>query len=251
MLKVSSFLRLSGGSLGDTTFLKVKGEYTARNKKVVNPKKFKTDPKLARVRENSGDFTMAAKSGKLVRNSIEPISPEIKEGTVTRRLLTEMMRVIKSDVISTAGNGNVRDGNYKLLIGFNFNINSRLRAAFNVNYTTEINRETGDLIINIPSFNPATNMKAPAGATHYKISSAGIAVDFVSLKKPKAAFFTSPLLPIDGNNTVALTISNNVSVGAQDRVFLTLGIQFFKVAGQWMSNVSNNSGDCMAIVDAG
>src|SRR5205085_12305740 len=97
---------------------------------------------------------------------------------LSARLAKRMMTVVKSDTTSIRGQRSVTKGNIQLLEGFEFNVNGVLSATLNAPYSATINRVTGALSVNIPSFTPAMLISAPQSATHFKIVSAGIELDF-------------------------------------------------------------------------
>ena len=237
--------------MGETTFMKINGKYTARNKVVTPLHGTGRDPKLVRVRENSAEFTTCSKSGKVLRGAIGQLLNDAKDSGVARRLHKEISKVIHTDNTSVRGKRILKDGNFRLLIGFNFNIKARLRAAFNLKFATQMNRLTGELTINIPSFKPETIIKAPLGTTHFKIVSAGTAVDFSMYQAIKTETIISPLIPWDSNVTTPINAVHHVDANTPDTLFLVLGIQFYKVAGQWIDKVKMGNANCLCIVDAG
>jgi hypothetical protein len=81
-----------------------------------------------------------------------------------------MMKVIQADASSTRGQRNVLDGKLEMLKGFDFNLYAP--------YSVTIDRVTGQLTVTLPPFVPSGMLASPAGATHFKIVSAGAAIDF-------------------------------------------------------------------------
>ena len=57
--------------MGETTFMKQKNgnNWRSQDKLVISPDRIKSDPKFARVRENSTEFTTAAHGGLLFRSN--------------------------------------------------------------------------------------------------------------------------------------------------------------------------------------
>ena len=161
--------------MGETTFVKnrTSAGYRSQDKLETTPGKFKTDPKLARVRENASDFATAAHGGKLIRNSISSLVKDAKDKTCTSRMLKALMAVVKSDAVSPAGTGNLVDGNTKLLVGFDYNAGATRNLVFPTPITDNIDRVTGQLTINIPAFVPLQDVHAPNGTTHFQFVSAG------------------------------------------------------------------------------
>ena len=231
MARVKSYLRLQG-SMGETTFVKQGaniGGYRSQDKKVTSPDKFKNDPKMARVRENASDFKTAARGGKLIRNSISSLVKDAKDSTLTSRMLKTLMAIIKSDTVSTAGHGNLVDGDLTLLTDFPFNVNAKLERMFGALITHNINKVTGQLTINIPVFTPSLELTAPSGTAKYQFVSAGLEMDFAAgTSKPdiqKSVQFAYNQVP-----TTALTLTHTVTPNSTLPLLLVFGIKFLKLA---------------------
>ena len=212
MLKQKSFMRLSSGSLGETTFVKSQEGYRAQEKRSLPPGKFKTDPAFQRVRENNSEFQSAAETAKLLRYSINPLVKTAHDGRTISRLVRAMMKVVKSDTVSAPGKRNFLDGDMTALKDFEFNANSLSVLAFANLVPFTINRVTGALTIDIPSFIPSAVIDAPAGATHFEIVTAGDSK-------------TTGILPL---NPTALVVNAAHTVAANSTLplMLVFGIKF-------------------------
>ena len=252
MLTVKGIINLSGGSMGDTTFMKIDGKHHARNKLEVSKDRFKKAPNFARVRENANQFGTASSSGKALRNSINSILHLSSDTGVAKRLHKEISKVFKTDGTNPRGEASIKESDISLLIGFNFNIKASLQSIVNLRYTTELNRTSGMLIINIPTFKPVKAIKAPEGTTHFKLITSGVAIDFKNLHLgAKSEIIESPLMVYDENDNSATTAVHHLQIDPQDSLFLVMGIQFYKVAGRWVDMVKNGAANCLAVVDAG
>ena len=237
--------------MGDTTFMKIKGKYTARPKAVRAVGKFKKHPRLARTRENAGDFGNSSKSGKVLREAIQELV-RAKDGGMVRRLHKVLSKVLRTDSINQPGKLQVNCGDLSLLIGFNFNIKASLRGAMNLPYFSELNRETGMIGITMPSFKPANCIKAPDGTTHFKIVTEAVSIDFTDFKKVSTTITeVTPLMPWDDIDTSTIQSINKLPCSVSDTLFLVVGIQFFQVAGKWVKTVKGNAANCLAIVAVG
>ena len=231
MARARSYVRMRG-SMGESTFVKQRNGpgYRVQDKLETTPGRIKTNPRMARVRENMSDFGRAAKAGKLLRNSISSLVNYAKDRSLSQRMGKTLMAVIKSDQLSPAGQGNVVDGNTNLLKDFQFNASASLESVFPTVFQRNINRVTGVLTIDIPVFKPSPDLKAPNGATHYQFVSAGTEVDFES-----GAFKTdiqkSGQLPYNTAATAALTLTHALTPNSTHPLFLVFGIRFFKQQG--------------------
>lgn len=157
------------GTIGNITFYKSKDGYMAREKSGLNADRIANDPSFARTRENGAEFGRAGNAGKVLRSAIRALLLNTADSRMIARLTREMMKVIQADTVNERGLRNVIDGEAELLTGFEFNANSKLGTVLFAPFTQSINRVTGVLEINIPSFIPVNMIAAPSGATHYKL----------------------------------------------------------------------------------
>jgi hypothetical protein len=215
------------GTLDDLTFSKTKDGYIVKKRTSLDGSKINNDPNFQRTRENNSEFGKAAKAGKMLRNAIRNQLQNAKDFRVVSRLTKEMMKVIKADSTNTRGQRNVIDGETEMLQGFDFNINAKLSTTLYAPFTSAIDRATGALTVDIPSFIPANSIAAPVGTTHFKIVSAAAEVDFEN-----ETFVTdnksTATLPWDNTATAAIILANAVGAGSAHPLFLLLGIQFFQ-----------------------
>src|SRR5436189_1906032 len=165
------------GTIGNITFYKSKDGFLARGKGGVDGKRIASDPAFQRTRENGFEFGRACFAGKLLRNAIRTLVQNTSDSKMVGRLTKEMMKVIKADETNPRGQRNVIDGESSLLKGFEFNINSKLGTTIFAPFTASINRATGELTVNIPSFSPVNMIAAAGGTTHFKIVSSGVEID--------------------------------------------------------------------------
>lgn len=226
MAKQKGIIKLQG-TIGDITFVKTKDGYLAKEKTSVNGNRIATDAAFLRTRENNAEFGRAGKAGKVLRRAIQLLLQQAKDSRVTSRLTKEMMKVLKADSTSTRGLRNVVDGEAELLEGFEFNLNAKLSATIFAAYTCTADRVTGTLAVSLPPFVPNQFIAGPEGSTHFKIVSAGAEVDFEASSFVSASS-DSTILPLNGNATNALNLSNAVTPNSTHPLFLLLGIQFYQ-----------------------
>ncbi len=166
------------GTIGNITFYKSGDGFLAREKGGVDKKRIATDPAFQRTRENGAEFGRAGLAGKVLRNALRALLQNVSDKRMVSRLTRDMVKVIQADTVNARGLRNVIDGEAELLEGFEFNDNSKLGTTRYAPFTAVINRLTGELTANIPAFIPSNMVAAPAGSTHFKITSAGVEIDF-------------------------------------------------------------------------
>ncbi len=245
MAKQRGIIKLQG-TIGDITFVKTKDGYIAKEKTQINASRMATDSAFQRTRENAAEFGRAGKAGKVLRQAIRPLLQNAKDSRVTSRLTKIMMKVIKADATSERGLRNVVDGEAQLLQGFEFNSNASISSTLYTQFTTTINRITGQLEVNIPSFTPKSDILIPDGATHYKVVSAAAEINF------EAGTFVaqssdSAILPWDANTAPALTLTNNVTPNSIHPLFLVVGIQFFQQVNNINYSLKNGAFNALSV----
>lgn len=248
MNKQKGFLRITKGSIGETTFVKTRDGFRAQEKLEVSAGRFKTDPAFARVRENASEFGRAGTTGKVIRNAISSILKGSSDKRVVSRLVQRVMDVIKEDHTSPRGQGNIIDGPTPKMIGFDFNANSLLGVVLQKKVTSTINRVTGELTVNFPAIVPVLDLKAPAGSTHYQLVSAGSEMDFEQLKDT-TDIKESAYLPWDSTATLATTQVCTVTPNSTHPLFLVFGIKFSQLEGGNQYPILNGSSNVLTILD--
>lgn len=226
MAKQKGIIKLDG-TIGDITFYKSADGYMAKENAPVSADRIATDPAFARTRENMAEFGRAGNAGKVLRNAIRALLLNAKDGRVTSRLTAQIMQVVKADATSARGQRNVIDGEAELLQGFEFNVNARLDATLYTPYTASINRVTGILAADTPSFIPANSIVAPDGTTHFSIVSLGTEIDFEAESFVSADANTG-MLPWNNVATAVISMQNAVTPNSTHPLFLLMGIQFYQ-----------------------
>lgn len=236
------------GTIGGITFYKSKDGYLAREKGGVSGDRIANDPNFQRTRENGAEFGRAGKAGKVLRTSLRALLQNASDSRVVSRLTSEMVKVIQADATNPRGQRNVIDGEAELLLGFEFNINGKLGTTLYAPYTSNIDRPTGVLSVDIPSFIPANMIAAPGGTTHYKIISAGVDIDFEN-ETFVLDSNSSTILPWDATASTALSLSNTVTTASTHPLFLALGIEFYQEVNGQMYSLKNGSFNALALVN--
>jgi len=235
------------GSVGKFTFYKRDGEYMARTKTGISREKIMTDAAFVRTRENMAEFGRAGKANKLLRTSFNALLVNCKDGSRIGRLTKAFVAVVKADATSNRGMRNVLDGETELLEGFEMNRNSNLGSTLFAPFTAGINRVTGELVVNIPPFVPLNMVSAPQGATHFKINSAGTAIDFEN-EVYEVNVNSTAELPWNNSATAVITLTNSVTPNSTQPLFLALGIEFYQFINGSMYPLKNGSFNPLAVV---
>ena len=235
------------GTLDDVTFFRTKDGYLVRQNNPVTADRIATDPAFQRTRENGAEFGRAGKAGKVLRTAFRSLLQHVQDSRMVSRLTTAMMKVIQADTTSERGLRNVIDGEAALLKGFDFNENGKLGTTLYAPYTATIDRVSGALSVEVPPFIPVNAIAAPAGATHYKVLSAGAEVDFENESFVMKETSTAEL-PIDGAATTALSLVSQVSAASTKPLFVILGIEFYQQVNGTLYSLKNGAYNALQIV---
>lgn len=236
------------GTIGNISFFKSKDGYMAREKGGVSAEKIANDPAFERTRENNAEFGRAGKASKLLRSSVRSLIQKAADPRMVGRLLQSMMFVIHEDTINPRGERNVIDGEAGLLKGFEFNSQAKLNTTLFVPYSMGFTRASGALIVSFDAFTPAAMISAPAGATHFKLTLAGSAVDFETdsyeVQAAESAYY-----PWDNTVVAAFNLTVNLSPALTHPVFSLLLIEFVQEVNGVKYSLKNGSFNAASIVD--
>ena len=246
MARQKGIIKLDG-TIGDITFYKSQDGYLAREKGGVSADRIANDPNFQRTRENGEEFGRAGKAGKMLRTSIRGLLQNVADGRMVGRLTQEMVKVLQADVTSVRGKRNIIDGEAELLEGFEFNIRSKLGTTLFAPFTAVIDRVAGTLNVVVASFIPINMVAAPGGSTHFKLMSAGAAVDFENETFEVDTNETAQM-PLNSMATAVINLSNSVTANSTNPLFLALGIEFYQEVNGVKYSLKNGSYNALSLV---
>ena len=247
MARQKGIIKLKG-TIGDISFYKTQDGHLAREKGGVDASRIANDPAFIRTRENGAEFGASAGSGKLLRDAFRNLMMSASDGRVTSRLTKVMSDVKNADLTSARGNRTVGVGiltpdGKALLKGFNFNKLAILGGVLFKPYA--VAPATGE--ITIANLVPVNNIAAPAGATHFSLTSAFANVDFVGgLYDVQLSNVVN--LPIDGTSTNVVLTPVAVPAGAGVNFYLLM-IEFFQEINGIQYSLKNGAYNALSIVD--
>lgn len=235
------------GSVANLSFYKTKDGYLVRKKAGVSGERIKSDPSYVRTRENLSEFARAGQAAKLLRSAFRTVFDFKADKGVSRRLVAEMVKVIREDAVNTRGQRNVIDGEAVLLQGFEFNENALLSAGFRPKYAASIDRAAGTMAVDVEVFSPERMISIPDGATHFQLKIAGAEIDF-DQNSYLTAEFVSAQLPVSSVVQEPLHLGLNVLPASGHPLFLAFGIEFLQIlkSGELFA-LNNGAFNAMAI----
>ena len=235
------------GPVGNLSFYKSRGKYFVRRKSGVNGDRIKSEPAFARTRENISEFRRAVLATKLLRAAFTSLLSRVADNRVSSRLTGLMVRVIQGDVTSARGERTMRGGNLALLDRFEFNKHGGLSSTFRVPFTPSIDRASGRLNVDIPSFVPANMIAIPPGATHFKLQAGVAAIDFERSNYSTHISATADL-PIREHEVGPQTLTARLPPASTQPLFIVLSIEFLQSVNGVTYPLVNQRYNAMAIV---
>lgn len=247
MAKQASHVRFQG-TVGGVTYTHGPNGFKAYEKKPVNKAKFDNDPRFKRFRENGQEFARAGRAGKLLRSAMKTMLTHFKERSTSTRLTSEMMKVVKADNVNKRGERKVLPAQTEMLKGFLFNKSALLADVLQAEISSSADRSNGTITIGIGGFAPTAALRSPVGATHFKLVSAAMEIDFDNETFNTQTADTA-LTPISAMLVQPISLVCQLTAGSQLPIFQVLGIQFFEMVNGDASPIISGNFDALTIVN--
>ncbi len=246
MAQQESLIKLKG-KIGDLTFYKTRNGYQAREAKGIDGARIANDPAFQRTRENGIEFGRAGQAAKVLRDALRPVTLQYSDPRMHTRLNSRMLRVVKADAVNDRGERRVLPERTVLLKGFNFNSAAQIGNVLFTGYTSTVNRTTGEVNVFVEALDPKVAIAAPAGATHFQVRAAGLAVDFDSGAAQLVTEETT-LLGLD-EPVPALQMAPELSPVGTNAVFVVFGLGFFQEINGKQYPLNNGAFNVLTIID--
>ena len=237
------------GTIGDIRHFKIKGlkGYYAGMAGGPSGEQIKTAPEFKRTRENMNEFGGCASAAKSVRVGLSSLMQQMSDPQLTGRLTGIMKKINLEDQSEARGTRAILISQQtQYLKGLNFNKTINFDSVFTgkVQVTPNADRNGVDLSI---AYNPANNVNAPAGSTHFRLVSAvSVLSDYIynsatgqyepinpDLNEENSVVympytdFASADLVVGLNNTIPLI----GALTADTSLLVCVGIEFYQQVG--------------------
>lgn len=247
MAKQIGIIKLKG-TIGDLSFYKTKDGHLAREKGGVDAERILNDPSFARTRENNSEFGGSARSGKLTRDNLRPISLNATDGRVVARLTKLMSQIKNLDTTSARGERNVgvamATAQAKTLLkGFEFNKDALLSSLLFKPWA--LNTTTG--VITIAGLAPALDIIYPEGATHVSLTGAYANINYAT-GVADVKLTNVQNLPITATSSAITLTPTAVPAGTGAKLFL-LKIEFFQLVNNVQYSLKNGAYNALRIIE--
>lgn len=229
MARLNSDLSISG-TINGITYYRTKHGNFARRKRTVDKSFYAKDPRFEQQREHAATFGTMAKYGKLIRTAFRLLLINATDGRTCQKMNKILYPVVKAQ----SNNGSA--GAYKsspcltILEGFEFNAAFQVSNVCRVSHQAEVDRQKGEVIINVLSFVPKETVQIPSGATFMKLSMGVVELDF-----PDTTIVSSEVASSRCECTATATddfrLSAKFTAGSEHAVMVALGISFYEQLG--------------------
>lgn len=249
MGKLTGIIKFEG-TFDGLTFYKSQDGYLVKTKSGVSKNRIMNDPAFVRTRENLSEFSLNARSGKALRQSISPLLHRAKDSKLSSRMQKLMNTIKNYDATSVRGERSVGLGlgstEGKLLLkGFDFNGHAPLSSVLHALYT--LDTVTG--VLTIPDLSPREQLGIPEGATHVSFGSALVDLDFET--GIFDSLYSSPtILQVDNTITTIILTPQAAPSGTGTRLFLLL-IEFFQEVNGVHYSLRNGMFNVLNVVEVG
>ena len=236
------------GTLDDITFYKSLDGYIAKTKSSISASRILTDPQFVRTRENMAEFTLAAHSGKHLRDVANVMIHDAPDTRLISRVHKLMSDIAKFDTTSVRGERNVgvaiaNPAALALLKGFEFNSNSQIASILFNPYTVTL--ATG--VITINGLVPVNDTAPPPNSTHLTLRGAFAVVDFTT-GAGEIQYSNEVKLPIDATSTNVILTPAAVPSLAGTRIYL-LQMEFLQEINGVQYELNNGIFNALVIAE--
>ena len=251
MAKLIGTIRIRG-TIDNMTFLETKYGMLVRKRRRQIPKEvFRNDPVNKRFMENSTEFGHAARSARLFRTVVADAMLNCSDKEITGRLVSSMMKVVKSDAVNRRGSRNIMKGQSALMKDFNFNQPAELSMVFKKAISTMMDRSSGKMVMILPGFVPEEAIAWPPGTTHFRFHSLAAEINFDTGYYRIKQYESGPLRNDDFQPIVPISFIHELTPNSTNPIFLLLGIRFYELMNGYYYPFKNNAFNALSIVDAG
>lgn len=221
--------------------------YLVRQKGGISKERIYKDPKLVRIKENATEFGSASTATRVIRNGFMQLIKPVADPRMTGRLNKANGECIKMDVESARGKRNMVKGVLSHLEGFEFNLHAHLASVLLVEPSVYFDRAGGTAIVQLYAFTPKLVVRAPHGATHFRLTTGISELDFVAKRATGQQSTVSKLIAMSATSSGTITMVNEFRANTVLPVMVVMGIEFFQMVNNQVMPLKNQAGNALAV----
>ncbi|WP_143961783.1 hypothetical protein [Litoribacter populi] len=230
------------GALGKLTYYKSNGVYLVRENGGSERSYIMEHPKMSRVRENFAEFGNAGKQAAEILKALRDSIVRGSDNEFFNRLVTIMVKVVKSDPTKSRGKRTVLNGDLNLLVGLRLNRKVGVRNAVMTPFYLQF--EEDGLTIFVPDLIPARDMHTRPNATHFRFYLQAVSLSFQKKDQYDGVLFEGEMLPID-DETYHMEFKLPTTQLEYPHIIYLFGIEFFQyLCGEYHPVANLNSNAC-------
>ncbi|NII24370.1 hypothetical protein HB364_04740 [Pseudoflavitalea sp. X16] len=227
MAKYESIVTIRG-TIDDLTFRKTAEGKVVGAKTGPTREKVLTHENFARTRHYAHEFKQAVKDATLLRRALGSLLDGVRCTTLNGDMHGLLRAVSRQDPTSDLGSRCASAGDVGVLTGFDFNQNLTLATALPVKIQQSLDAATGLMKVQLPSFIAYKRRAFRQEATHFRILSVGIAVNF-DKQEYCSKIQTSDLLPLSRKTPGPIYLEHALNAKSGDVLVQVLGIQLYRL----------------------
>ncbi|MCZ4407268.1 hypothetical protein O3Q51_00500 [Cryomorphaceae bacterium 1068] len=246
MGRQSGVIRIRG-KVGNLTFTQSEDGHEVRLSTSLNGDKMRKDRRFIRTRENWAEFARAGKAAKLIRQAFAIQTRQISDRRGYPRLVTQTLKVVKSDPVNGRGERVITQGDFNYLLGYEFNQRQTMSGVLKVPVDVAIDPAAGTVNIDLPEMLPEVGVAAPEGTTHIRLAAAAAELDWENLVFTNDVVESTDILY--GNQTEApQTLSLTLPAGSTHTLAVALGVWFYQEVNGQLYILNDGVKNAMALV---
>jgi hypothetical protein len=224
MAKVTGLFKIKG-TIGDTSFFE--NEFGPQVKMKGGPSEWhiENQDSYKNALRNAAEFKRATAAAQLLRAAMGSLRNGVKSMRLNGRMIAPMLQAIKADPVNNWGERMIGSGDLSVMAGFEFNHRLSLDDALPLNVENCYTVEAGKVSLQIPAFRLRKKKALPLQATHYRLVSCMLSVDFEK-RRYQREIQESPLLAM-GRQAGAPFCAEHVVGASTPGCFWLLGIEFY------------------------
>lgn len=231
MAKIQSPFEIRG-SVGNMTYFK--NEYGQQIKEKGGPTEWqvKNLERFTNTRHNAAEWKSATAASRLVRHAMGiSLLHSVNNIRLSGRMNGRLLAAIHGDLVNDYGERRVSAGNLSALSGFEFNHKLSLEDALPLNMENCFSIEAGKLAVDIPAFRIRKKKSLPADATHYRLVSCILTIDF-DKRTYHQENCVSALHTVGRQAGAAFSIEQVVQPVNEQGCYWLMGVEFYRLENE-------------------